>query len=84
MAHFQETFTPTGTLVLSNFGGLEVELSSCCTVLRYRFNYGDVDVDDLGVETEIVEAEEPNDDGDYESGFYVEEQFYSLSEFMRV
>ena len=85
MNDFQEKFTPTGGMHTSNTGGIEVELHPDGDALRYRFVYGQPDIDDEPViEAEIVyEPDEDEPEGELLAGFYIEEDFYPLSNFLR-
>lgn len=78
-------FNPNGFYTISNAGGIEVEVNESGDGVRYRFNYGQ---DDLENE-EIYEAEiiyEPDEDdpmGDFIAGWMHGETFYPLNLVMR-
>ena len=85
MNDFQDKFTPHGGMHLTNTGGIEVELHPDGDGLRWRYNYGQDDLDSTPVtEAEIVyQPDEDEPDGDLQAGFYIKDEFYALDNFMR-
>jgi hypothetical protein len=89
---FAPEFTPMGVMCLTNFGGIEIELSHCGDGVRYRFNYGDLSEP---VEAEIEYLPNPDYTGtendtenDKEDGLYaafmVNDTAYFLGDFMAI
>jgi hypothetical protein len=83
-----QDFIAHGGLVLNNFGGIQIELSSCGESVRYRYNYGD----DNSI-SEIFEAEieyfcNGEEDEQYCAAFRAgkgdNESIYFLDEFIRI
>lgn len=85
-AHFENEFTPHAAMVLSNTGGIQIELSSCGTMLRYRYNFdgiADENFETVEICPEELTQETFEEHEDVPMGFYIGDTFYSLSEFMR-
>ena len=80
------TFEVHGLYTICNAGGIEVEIHPSGDGIRYRFNYGQDNLQDEEIfETKIIY--EPNEDdpaGDFEAGFLHGDTFYPLSKVMRV
>lgn len=94
MTDFQDVFTPHGTHIFNNWGGIELELNRSNDGVRYRFNFGE-DTELEVFEAEIIEVDNPDwdgtDDNDNQmlSGFEHttkngDVEIYYLQDFLRV
>jgi hypothetical protein len=88
-----EEFSPDGTMILNNWGGIEVQINNSGDGLRYRYNYGEEPDEVKEAEIEWFpdpdtdeEANTPDgDEREYLAGFKVEgeDEPYFLRDFMR-
>lgn len=86
MAHFKEQFEPQAAMVLNNTGGIQIEISSCGTMLRYRYNFdgiADEEFETVEICPEELTQKTFEEHEDVPMGFYIKDQFYSLQNFMR-
>jgi len=79
-------FNPNGFYTISNCGGIEVEINSSGDGVRYRFRYGQDDLENEEIfETDIIyEPDEDDPSGDFIAGFLHGDIFYSLNNVMRI
>ena len=84
MNDFQEQFIPHGWMLLTNCMGIEIELHPDGDSLRWRYNYGQDDIDNKQQVTEAEIVYEPDEDntGEFLDGFYIKDTFYSLQNFV--